>query len=75
VLINLTAPLLLEEALTPGEQDVLRILAQGATNREMAQKLFISEKTVKSHLNSIFKKLSVSHRIEAILYAIKQGFR
>jgi DNA-binding NarL/FixJ family response regulator len=68
------SPEKIEEILTPREQDVLRILAQGATNQEIAQKLCISEKTVKSHLNSIFKKLNVKRRIEAILYAIKQGF-
>ncbi len=65
----------IQEVLTTREQDVLSILAFGATNQETAQKLCISEKTVKSHLSSIFKKLNVSRRIEAILYAIKQGFR
>ena len=59
--------------LTPREQDVLRILGKGCTNKEIGQDLFISEKTVKSHLNRIFKKLDVSRRLEAILYAIKTG--
>ena len=57
--------------LTPREQDVLRLLGKGCTNKEIAQDLFISEKTVKSHLSRIFKKLNVSRRLEAILYAIK----
>ena len=61
------------KGLTPREQEVLQILAKGYTNKEIAQKLFISEKTVKSHLNNIFKKLEVSRRLEAILYAIKAG--
>ncbi len=59
--------------LTPREHEVLRILSQGCTNKEIAKDLFISEKTVKSHLNRIFKKLDVSRRLEAILYAIKTG--
>jgi len=60
--------------LTLREQDVLRILIKGSTNKEIANDLFISEKTVKSHLNKIFKKLNVSRRLDAILSAIKLGF-
>ncbi len=60
-------------ALTPREQDVLRSLVKGATNKEIANELFISEKTVKSHLNQVFKKMNVSRRLEAILSAIKAG--
>lgn len=59
--------------LTAREQEVLGCLAKGATNKELAEELFISEKTVKSHLNSIFRKLNVSRRLEAILYAVKKG--
>jgi len=62
-----------KEGLTSREQEVLRILSKGSTNKEIAKALFISEKTVKSHLNSIFKKLNVSRRLQAILYAIKRG--
>ena len=69
------SPEKIETLLTPREQDVLRILMQGGTNKEIGRKLFICEKTVKSHLNSIFKKLNVRRRLEAILCAIKQGFR
>ncbi len=61
------------EGLTPREQEVLRLLSKGSTNKELAKTLFISEKTVKSHLNSIFRKLKVSRRLQAILYAIRQG--
>lgn len=68
------SPEMIEQVLTPREQDVLRILMQGGTNKEIGRQLFICEKTVKSHLNSIFKKLNVSRRLEAILCAIKQGF-
>jgi NarL family two-component system response regulator LiaR len=62
-----------KKVLTPREKEVLCILTTGCTNKEIAQALFISEKTVKSHLNSIFKKLNVTRRLQAILEAIKQG--
>ncbi len=62
-----------KEGLTPREQEVLRLLTKGSTNKEIAKALFISEKTVKSHLNSIFRKLNVSRRLQAILYAIRRG--
>jgi len=62
-----------KKVLTPREKEVLCILTTGCTNKEIAQTLFISDKTVKSHLNSIFKKLNVTRRLQAILQAIKQG--
>jgi DNA-binding NarL/FixJ family response regulator len=68
------SPQRINELLTPREQETLRILITGATNKEIARQLFICEKTVKSHLNSIFKKLNVHRRLEAILWAIKHGF-
>ena len=60
--------------LTQREREVLLCLVKGSTNKEIAEDLFISEKTVKSHLSSIFRKLNVSRRLEAILYTIKQGY-
>ena len=63
-----------KENLTPREQEVLCLLTTGCTNKDIANELFISEKTVKSHLNKIFRKLNVSRRLEAILSAIKLGF-
>jgi len=62
-----------KEGLTPREKEVLSLLTKGSTNKELAKALFISEKTVKSHLNSIFRKLNVSRRLQAILYAIRRG--
>ncbi len=62
-----------EEGLTPREQEVLSLLTKGCTNKEIAQDLFISEKTVKTHLSNIFRKLKVTRRLEAILYAISKG--
>jgi len=61
-----------KEGLTLREQEVLSCLTTGCTNKEIAQDLFISEKTVKTHLNSIFRKLKVTRRLEAILYAISE---
>jgi len=62
-----------KKVLTSRKKKVLRILTTGCTNKEIAQALFISEKTVKSHLNSIFRKLDVARRLQAILYAINRG--
>lgn len=60
--------------LTPRELEVLRMIAQGASNREIARTLYISEKTCKNHISSIFAKLGVTDRTRAALYAIRQGW-
>jgi len=62
-----------QETLTSREQEVLKLLTTGITNKEIAQNLFISEKTVKCHVNNIFKKLNVTRRLQAVLYAIGKG--
>jgi two-component system, NarL family, nitrate/nitrite response regulator NarL len=59
--------------LTAREREIVRLVAQGYKNREMAEKMFISEQTVKNHMHNIFDKLSVSDRLELALYAIHQG--
>jgi NarL family two-component system response regulator LiaR len=59
--------------LTPRELEVLTLIAEGLGNREIAQELVISEKTVKNHINNIFSKLHVNDRSQAILYAIRKG--
>jgi DNA-binding NarL/FixJ family response regulator len=64
----------LVQTLTPREEEVLRLLATGATNREISQRLFISELTVKMHLASIFRKLQVNDRTKAAIVALKAGF-
>ncbi|SDP73165.1 LuxR C-terminal-related transcriptional regulator [Desulforhopalus singaporensis] len=61
-----------KDVLTPREKEVLKLLAKGSSNKEIGAKLFISEKTVKSHLSNIFKKLKVNSRLEAFLYSIKR---
>ena len=59
------------EALTPKEKEVLALVAKGASNQEIADKLFVRDVTVKTHLNSIFKKLKVTNRTQAVLLAMQ----
>jgi NarL family two-component system response regulator LiaR len=61
------------EALTERETEVLRLLAQGQSNKEIARTLSIGEKTVKTHVSSILGKLNVSSRTQAALYAVRIG--
>jgi DNA-binding NarL/FixJ family response regulator len=56
--------------LSQREREIVALVAQGFKNKEMAQKMFISEQTVKNHLHNIFDKLGVSDRLELALYAI-----
>ncbi len=58
--------------LTERELEVLRLVANGDSNKTIASKLYISEKTVKNHLTNIFQKLGVSDRTQAVLLAIKE---
>ncbi len=62
-----------QEGLTRRDVEVLRLLAQGLGNAEIAEKLFISEKTVRNRLSIIFQKLHLSNRTEAALYALREG--
>lgn len=57
--------------LTAREKDVLSLAAKGANNKEIAEKLFLREVTVKSHMNNVFKKLKVSNRTQAVLTALQ----
>ncbi len=59
--------------LTNREKDVLLELSKGKSNKEIASSLFITEKTVKTHISNIFSKLEVSDRTQAALYAVKHG--
>jgi NarL family two-component system response regulator LiaR len=61
------------EALTEREVDVLRLLAQGQANKQIARNLHIGEKTVKTHVSNILAKLGVPSRTQAALYAVRIG--
>jgi DNA-binding NarL/FixJ family response regulator len=61
--------------LTVREVEVLGLIAEGMINKEIAKKLFISEKTVKNHVSNIFKKLNVSDRTQAAIYAFKHNIK
>jgi NarL family two-component system response regulator LiaR len=61
------------DPLTEREIDVLKLVAQGRTNQEIAQALVISERTVGNHINSILSKLHLANRTQAALYALREG--
>ena len=60
--------------LSPREVQILDTISQGRTNKEVAYALTISEQTVKNHMSSILRKLSVNDRTQAVVYAIRQGW-
>ncbi len=62
-----------EEPLTEREVDVLKLVAQGLTNQEIAEALFIGEGTVRTHVSSILSKLHLANRTQAALYALREG--
>jgi len=68
------APGPLVEPLSERESEVLRQLAQGQTNKDIAQSLILSVRTVEAHLRSIFAKLDVRSRTEAALWAVRNGY-
>ncbi len=61
------------DGLTPREVEVLRLLAAGRSNRALAAELFVSERTVKSHVSNILAKLRVTDRTQAALWAVRHG--
>ena len=63
-----------EGELTPREAEVLRLIADGRSNREIARALFVSEATVKTHVNRIFAKTGSRDRVQAIRYAYTHGY-
>jgi len=62
-----------EAALTPRELEIIRLIATGATNREIGLSLFLSEHTVKNHVKSILAKLHVQNRSQVVAWAVKTG--
>ena len=61
------------DALTAREEEVLRQLALGRTNRQIAEALIVGEETVKTHVGNVLAKLHLAHRAQAMIYALKQG--
>ena len=66
------APVQPKHDLTERELEVLRLIAQGKSNKEIAEELVLSEKTVKTHVSNILQKLHLSDRTQAAVYALKQ---
>lgn len=64
-----------ETNLTTREVEVLGLIAEGLLNKEIAKKLYISEKTVKNHVSSIFRKLNVTDRTQAAIFAFKNNLK
>ncbi|KAA1187078.1 response regulator [Paenibacillus sp. B2(2019)] len=62
------------ELLTPREQEVLDLIALGMSNKEIASKLVITEKTVKTHVSHVLGKLNLSDRTQAAIFALKSGY-
>lgn len=63
----------MQYGLTQREAEVLLLLSEGFSNRELAERLFVSEETIKSHIKSIYKKLDVTNRSEAVALALREG--
>jgi NarL family two-component system response regulator LiaR len=73
VLQELTSQKKAGQGLSEREQEVLRLLALGYMNKQIAEKLVIGEETVKTHVGNILAKLHLNHRMQATIYALKQG--
>jgi NarL family two-component system response regulator LiaR len=73
VLEDLASSIKLKDDLTERETEVLRLLAHGRTNREIAEELVIGAETVKTHVGNILAKLHLAHRTQAVVQALKQG--
>ncbi|NTV10359.1 MAG: response regulator transcription factor [Zoogloea sp.] len=63
-----------EKLLSPRELDILRCLAKGPSNKEIARELDLAESTVKIHVQSILRKLALTSRVQAALYAVEHGY-
>ena len=61
------------EGLTRREVEILKLLGQGMTNKQIGSMLHISEKTVRNHVSNFYSKLKVADRLQAVLYAVRKG--
>ncbi|MEW5961474.1 MAG: response regulator transcription factor [Chloroflexota bacterium] len=73
VLDELAQPAPTSKELSERESDILKLVAQGLSNKEIAAQLYISENTVKTHVRHILEKLNLSNRAEAAVYAVRAG--
>ena len=73
VLQDLVSTTKIRDDLTDREMEVLRLLAHGRTNREIAEELVVGAETVKTHVGNILAKLQLAHRTQAAIHALKQG--
>jgi NarL family two-component system response regulator LiaR len=62
------------DGLTDRELDILKLVGQGLSNKQIGKQLFISDRTVQAHLSNIFSKLNVSSRTEAVMHAVRKGW-
>ncbi len=69
-----TAPPAEDPPLTPREQEILGLLAQGLDNAAIAQRLIVTKRTIQNHVSTIYNKLGVTNRTEATLYALRHGW-
>lgn len=69
-----TPPAVEKEKLSPREREILGFLAHGESNKEIARALDLAESTVKIHVQNIFKKLNLTSRVQAAVYAVEHGF-
>ena len=61
--------------MTPRERQIVELLSAGASNKEIAKRLSVTERTVKAHLTAIFRKLGMSGRLQLALFALEQNRR
>lgn len=64
---------MLPDELTPREAEVLRLIAAGLSNPQIARRLFVSEATIKTHINHLFAKTGAADRAQAVAYAYQHG--
>ena len=71
--LRVTAPVDSESALTPRETDIIRLVAQGYDNKEIASELYLAEGTVRNQVSRLLEKLSLKDRTQLAIYAVKHG--
>jgi two-component system nitrate/nitrite response regulator NarL len=70
---SLAQPLEAKDELTPREVEILELVVAGASNKEITEALCITENTVKTHMSNILEKLHLQNRVQAAVYAVRQG--